>query len=142
MYSYIVNTKLMETFVRVVFIYWSLCHIYMRNNIRKVGIANEKLSHWLFGGVRWSFVRNKNCGAVNALDAADTDWDYKCKVNKSLKASRVSDFLQQVYQHLIRYSYKHINADFIHIYLHFWRFYAKSLVAFLQIVFFSSGIRF
>ena len=45
---------------------------------------------------RWGFY----CGTVNVLDAADTDWDSKWRVNKSLHARRISDFLYKVPQHL------------------------------------------
>ena len=37
------------------------------------------------------------CGTVNVLDAADTDWDAKCRVNESLYAQRVSDFSYKVH---------------------------------------------
>ena len=36
------------------------------------------------------------CGTVNVLDAADTNWDSKCRVNESPYARRVSDFSYKV----------------------------------------------
>ena len=43
------------------------------------------------------------CGTVNVLDAADTDGNSKCRINNSLYARRLSDFLHKVSQHLFYY---------------------------------------
>ena len=40
---------------------------------------------------------------VIVLEAADTDWDSRCRISKSLYARRVSDFLCKVPQHLFYY---------------------------------------
>ena len=43
---------------------------------------------------------------LNVLDAADTIWNFKCRVNKSLYARRVSDFSYKstkVHHHLFHY---------------------------------------
>ena len=34
-----------------------------------------------------------NCGTVNVSDAADTNWDSKCRVNESLYLSNMFDAL-------------------------------------------------
>ena len=55
------------------------------------------------------------CGTVNVLDAADTDWDSKCRINKSIY-HRVSDLLYKVPQHLFYYFHKSfllIRYDFL-----------------------------
>ena len=68
----------------------------------------------------------KYCGTVKVVKAADTDWEYKCRINELLYARRVSDFYTRchsIYFHnhlLIRDDfYKSHIVDFIHIYQHF-----------------------
>ena len=144
-----------------------LCHRYVRKSVRKVGISNAKLCQGLlvvvrallrFCGIldirdtrRVKFCHRQNNVTVNILDTADTDWDSKYRIDKSLYARRLS-FSYKVPQHLHYYFhiffllfrddfYKYHNVDFIHIYQHFWRFnailkcYIRSIYAFERFTF-------
>ena len=121
-----------------------LCHRDACKNVGKVAcIANAKLGQGLLGVVstllqfcgilairdtrRDKFSQRQTIvGTVNVLDAADIGWDSKCRVNKSLYAQRVLDFLNKVPRHLFNHfhnsfllinddSYEYHNIAFIHI---------------------------